>query len=127
MSHRQRYTTGYLSALAFAMLLSISGSAIAMQLTDPRSAAVYIIKLRPLINACRQQADASNNLTTLWNSSACRLLLNEEPQFTRAWQLLLPQGNINPLAEVPYSLRKTTIDTYSEYKQLAERIAQLNR
>ena len=77
--------------------------------------------------ACRQQADASNNLTTLWNSSACRLLLNEEPQFTRAWQLLLPQGNINPLAEVPYSLRKTTIDTYSEYKQLAERIAQLNR
>ncbi|WP_428035620.1 hypothetical protein [Amphritea sp.] len=112
--------------LILTILLVISWPAPAMQLNDPRAAAVYIIKLRPLINACLSRANASNNLNQVWESTPCQQLLGEEPQFRTAWHLLLPEGKINALAEVPYSLRQPTIDTYSEYKQLAERIAQLN-
>jgi len=129
LSHLQRYTPAYLPALALVLttLLLISGPVAAIQLTDPRSAAVYILKLRPLINACRKHADASSSLSAVWSSPPCQQLLDEEPRFTTAWQLLLPDGKISALAEIPAPLRKPTIDTYSEYKQLAERIARLSR
>lgn len=113
--------------LILTTLLLISWPASAMQLNDPRSAAVYIIKLRPLINSCLRQINASNSLAEVWSSSPCQQLLDEDPQLTTAWQLILPEGEINALAEVPYPLRKPTMDTYSEYKQLAERLARLRR
>jgi len=98
-----------------------------MQLDNPRAAAVYIIKLRPLISACLKQADANSTLSAVWRSPPCQQLLDEEPRFTIAWQLLLPDGKTNALAEIPEPLRQPTVDTYSEYRQLAERIARLSR
>ncbi|WP_299201100.1 hypothetical protein [uncultured Amphritea sp.] len=130
MSHSQRYTSDdrpIARVLILTTLLLIAWPLSAMQLNDPRSAAVYILKLRPLINACLNQANASSRLAEVWNSPPCQQLLDEEPQFTTAWQLILPEGEISALAEVPYPLRKPTMDTYSEYKQLAERIARLSR
>ncbi len=120
------YRLSALVALLTALLLT-SWSASAMQLNDPRSAAVYLIKLRPLISSCLHQANISNHLNEVWDSPPCQQLLDEEPQFTNALQLLLPGGDINALAQVPYSLRKPTMDTYSDYKQLAERIARLSQ
>lgn len=109
------------------LLTSAAPLVFSMQLEDPRSAAVYILKLRPLINACLTQAQNSNNLKQIWNSPPCQQLLDQNQQFKAAWQQLLPEGEIKGLAEVPYSLRKPTVETYSEYKELAERIAQLSR
>ncbi|WP_296055915.1 hypothetical protein [uncultured Amphritea sp.] len=127
MSYLQRYTPGYLPGLLLMTLLLISGPVTAMQLDNPRAAAVYIIKLRPLISACLKQADANSTLSAVWRSPPCQQLLDEEPRFTIAWQLLLPDGKTNALAEIPEPLRQPTVDTYSEYRQLAERIARLSR
>lgn len=109
------------------LLIGASPLVFSMQLEDPRAAAVYILKQRPLISACRVQAQSSNDLNQIWSSPACQQLLDQDPQFTAAWQQLLPEGKIKGLAKVPYSLRKPTVETYSEYKELAERIAQLSR
>ncbi|MDO6564565.1 hypothetical protein Q4488_14355 [Amphritea sp. 1_MG-2023] len=108
------------------MLTTIASSALAIQVTDPRSAAVYIVKQRPLINACLSQAQASNTVADIWTNSACQQLLNHSLQLKTAWQFILPNGNTTGLAEVPSTLRQATVDSYSDYKQLAERIAQLS-
>lgn len=114
--------------LALPLVLTCAAPpAFSMQLEDSRSAAVYILKLRPLINTCLIQAQNSTELNQIWSSSPCRQLLDQDRQFKAAWQQILPDGKINGLAEVPYSLRKPTVETYSEYKQLAEIIAQLSR
>ncbi|MBQ0756437.1 MAG: hypothetical protein KBT66_15855 [Amphritea sp.] len=114
--------------LILSLLLSCAAPlAFSMQLDDPRSAAVYILKQRPLINACLIQAQHSTELNQIWSSSPCQQLLDQDQQFIAAWQQILPEGKINGLAKVPYSLRKPTVETYSEYKQLAEIIAQLSR
>ncbi|WP_290701222.1 hypothetical protein [Amphritea sp.] len=114
--------------LALPLILTCAApAAFSMQLEDPRSAAVYILKQRPLINACLIQAQKSTELNQIWSSSPCQQLLDRDQQFKAAWQQILPEGKINGLAKVPYSLRKPTVETYSEYKQLAEIIAQLSR
>lgn len=105
----------------------VAQQALAIQLTDPRSAAVYLQQQRPLINACLHEAQASNHLPDIWRSQACQQLLDQDSQLKTAWQLILPNGTTKGLAQVPYGLRQLTVDTYSEYKQLAERIAQLSR
>ncbi|RTE66625.1 hypothetical protein EH243_05955 [Amphritea opalescens] len=105
----------------------VAQQALAIQLTDPRSAAVYLQQQRPLINACLQEAQANTQLPEIWASQACQQLLAQDPQLKTAWQLILPNGTTQGLAQVPYGLRQLTVDTYSEYKQLAERIAQLSR
>ncbi|WP_417225196.1 hypothetical protein [Amphritea sp.] len=113
--------------LIILLLPLMAQQAVALQLTDPRSAAVYIIKQRPLINACLEQAYTHINLSQIWDSPPCQQLLDQDLQLKTAWHLLLPNGTTTGLAKVPYGLRKPTLDTYSEYKQLAERIAQLSR
>ncbi|BBB27495.1 hypothetical protein [Amphritea japonica] len=114
--------------IALSMALTcFTSQALGMQLEDPRSAAVYILKQRPLINNCLEQAQQSTQLSQIWSSTPCQQLLDQDPQFKAAWQQLLPEGKKNGLAKVPYALRKPTIETYSEYKQLAEIIARLSR
>ena len=109
------------------VLICVTSQAFGMQLEDPRSAAVYILKQRPLINDCLIQAQNSTQLTQIWSSTPCQQLLDQDPQFKAAWQQLLPEGKKNGLAKVPYALRKPTMETYAEYKQLAEIIARLSR
>lgn len=114
--------------LALPLVLTCAApAALGMQLEDPRSAAVYILKQRPLINDCLIQAQDSIELNQIWSNSSCQQLLDQDQQFKAAWQQILPDGKINALAQIPYSLRKPTVETYSEYKQLAEIIAQLSR
>ena len=113
--------------VALALILTISLPAQAMQLTDPRAAAVYIQKQRPLINGCLKQAYRTKSLDQLWQTPACKQLLLQDQQLKTAWNWILPGGSSRGIAAIPYELRKPTIDAYSEYKRLAERIAQLSR
>ena len=113
--------------VALALILAISMPAQAMQLTDPRAAAVYIQKQRPLINGCLKQAYRTKSLDQLWQTPACNQLLLQDQQLKTAWNWILPDGSSRGIAAIPYELRKPTIDAYSEYKRLAERIAQLSR
>lgn len=113
--------------LMIALMLScVTHQAIALQLVDPRSAAVYLLQQRPLINACLQQAKTNQNLSLIWRSPPCQRLLQQDSQLKLAWQLILPNNTTAGLAQVPYGLRQSIVDTYSEYQQLAERIAQLH-
>lgn len=99
----------------------------AMQIIDARSAAVFIQKQRPLVQACLKQARRSTALAEIWSYSACEQLLTRDQQIKTAWALLLPQGSITGLIGVPYGLRQPTVDAYAEYKSLAERVAELSR
>lgn len=96
-----------------------------MQINDARSASVFIQKQRPLVQACLKQAQRSTVLANIWSHSACEQLLARDQQIKAAWELLLPQGSISGLIGVPYGLRQPTVDAYSEYKALAERITEL--
>lgn len=110
----------------FLTMLVISLPVQAMQLTDPRAAAVYIQKQRPLITGCLQQALRSSNLQQVWQATSCQKLLNQDQQLKTAWSWILPGGSSQGIAAIPYELRKPTVDAYAEYKRLAERISQLS-
>ena len=97
----------------------------AVQLQDPRSAAVFIQKQRPLVNACLQHSNTVLYIDQLWSYPACATLLERDRQIKQAWALLLPDDSARGLVYVPYGLRQPTVDAYAEYKKLAQRIARL--
>ncbi|MCV6612262.1 MAG: hypothetical protein OIF55_15935 [Amphritea sp.] len=104
-------------------LTPLAGSA--MQLQDPRSAAVFIQKQRPLVTACLEHSHSVLSTDQLWSYPACATLLERDQQIRQAWSLLLPDGSARGLVYIPYGLRQPTVDAYSEYKKLAQRIARL--
>ncbi|MEH6577294.1 MAG: hypothetical protein V7731_09480 [Amphritea sp.] len=108
------------------LTLTASNQLAAMQINDPHSAAVFIQKQRPAVEACLQVAQRNRSLTNIWSSAPCEKLLTQDKQLKKAWALLLPDGSVAGLSELPYELRKLTIDAYSDYKAFAERIAQLS-
>lgn len=103
-----------------------SGPGHAMQLNDPRAAAVYIQKQRPLVDACLNHSQRVSHPSQLWEHAACATLLERDRPIKRAWALLLPEGSHRGLVYIPYGLRQPTIDAYAEYKKLAQRIARLS-
>lgn len=119
--------SGYRRVITAAILLTSVSGVQAMQLNDPRSAAVYIQKQRPVITGCLQQALRFSETTRIWSTPECQQLLQQDQQLKQAWGLILPDGSVAGIAGIPYELRKPTVEAYSEYMQLAERIAYLSR
>lgn len=113
------------SLFLVSLLLLVPFQVSAMQISDPRAAAVYIQKQRPLVKTCLDTSRRSHNLNNIWADSACEQLLARDKKIRAAWAMLLPEGTVTGLAAIPYGLRQLTVDAYAEYKLLAERIAQL--
>lgn len=104
-------------------LTPVTGSA--MQLQDPRSAAVYLQQQRPLVRACLAHSYTAASAAQLWSDADCSALLEQNSRLKQAWALVLPNGSVKGLLHIPYGLRQPTIDAYAEYKKLAQRIAGL--
>ena len=115
-----------LQAVFAILTLVASNQLAAMQVNDPHSAAVFIQKQRPTVKACLQVAQHNHSLTNIWTSAPCEKLMTQDTQIKKSWALLFPDGSVTGLSVLPYELRKLTVNAYSEYKEFAERIAQLS-
>ena len=103
----------------------ISFPAMALPTVEARSAAIFILQQRPVVRACLLVAQRSFQLQQIWQSAECQPLFRMDKTLKAAWDVVLPEGDIDQVNEFSNGLRTLVGEAYGEYKLLAERIEEL--
>ncbi len=99
----------------------------ALPTAQARTAAIFILQQRPAVRACLSVAQRSARLEQIWQSAECQPLFLMDKRLKAAWDMVLPEGDIDQVNEFSNGLRTLVGAAYGEYKMLAERIEALRR